>query len=122
MVGVLLVFSAQFCDGSSSLRGAEQNSSFHFVCNRMVSHSLSNFFNTFSSLLSKNHHLVFPEPSCLLVLCFTAILLPTEVRFFRVALSYSTRCCAWQYAPYPPNAIHGPEHRLDPLIVARLCA
>ena len=56
-------------------------------CNRMVSHSLSNFFNTFSSLLSKNHHLVFPEPSCLLVLRFTAILLPTEVSFFRVALT-----------------------------------
>ena len=40
---------------------------FQFVCNLMLSHSLSNFFNVFSSLLSKNHHLVFPELSCFLV-------------------------------------------------------
>ena len=51
----------------------------------MFSHSSSNVFNI-SSLLSKNHYFVFPEPPCLLVFG-SVILLPTDVSSFKVALT-----------------------------------
>ena len=82
--------------GSSSLSGAVQHSSFQFVCNRMFSHSSS---NSFLSLLSRKHHLVFPEPSCLLVLHFTDILSPTDVNFFKVTLT-------------APVVVHGSDYEV----------
>lgn len=104
LVQALVVFSALFCEELSSLGGARQCSSFHLVCIWIFSHSSSSFFNMFSSPLSKSHQLIFPEPSCLLVLRFIAISLPTEVSFFRVAHT-------------APGVVHGnvPHTLLTPL-------
>ena len=101
---VVEVFSAQLiCDGLTSLHGAEQHFSFHFAIGCLPTRCLTSSTRfhhswtgtTISSFLS------------FLVLRFTAILLPTEVSFFRVALT-------------APDVVYGniPHTLLTPFMVA----